>query len=143
MCSWLIETFHWFEVSLLKVCGFSYNGIAALCLMAMGDNVMKILITGGTGFIGSALTRSLTEQGYEVTVLSRNSDTVEKICGSGIKALNNLNQLKPEDSWQVIINLAGAPIFDARWSDARKQVIRDSRISLTRAAGCVYGPHDG
>jgi hypothetical protein len=93
---------------------------------------MKILITGGTGFIGSALTRSLTEQGYEVTVLSRNPDSVEKICGPGIKALNNLNQLKPEDTFQAIINLAGAPIFDARWSDARKQIIRDSRIGLTR-----------
>jgi hypothetical protein len=97
-----------------------------------GDGVMKILITGGTGFIGSALTRSLTEQGYEVTVLSRNPDSVEKICGPGIKALNNLNQLKPEDTFQAIINLAGAPIFDARWSDARKQIIRDSRIGLTR-----------
>jgi len=93
---------------------------------------MKVLITGGTGFIGSALTRSLTEQGYEVTVLSRNPDSVEKICGPGIKALNNLNQLKPEDTFHTIINLAGAPIFDARWSDARKQIIRDSRIGLTR-----------
>ena len=93
---------------------------------------MKILITGGTGFIGSALTRSLTEQGYEVTVLSRNPDSVEKICGPGIKALNNLNQLKPEDTFHTIINLAGAPIFDARWSDAHKQIIRDSRIGLTK-----------
>ena len=93
---------------------------------------MKILITGGTGFIGSALTRSLTEQGCEVTVLSRNRGSVEKICGSGIKALVNLNQLNTQDTYQVIINLAGAPIFDARWSDARKQIIRDSRISLTK-----------
>jgi uncharacterized protein len=93
---------------------------------------MKILITGGTGFIGSALTRSLTQHGHEVTVLSRDPGSVEKICGSGIKALNNLNQLSTQDSYQVIINLAGAPIFDARWSDARKQIIRDSRISLTK-----------
>jgi uncharacterized protein len=93
---------------------------------------MKLLITGGTGFIGSALTRTLSEQGYEVTVLSRNPNSVEKICGSGIQALNNLNQLKPDDTYQVIINLAGAPVFDARWSDTRKQVIRDSRISLTK-----------
>lgn len=93
---------------------------------------MKILITGGTGFIGSALTRSLIVQGWEVTVLSRNPDSVEKICGTGVKPLNHLNQLNPEDSFQVIINLAGAPIFAARWSDARKQIIRDSRISLTQ-----------
>ena len=94
--------------------------------------MMKVLITGGTGFIGRALTRSLSEEGCEVTVLSRNPGSVEKICGSGINALNNLSHLKPEDSYQVIINLAGAPIFDARWSDARKQVIRNSRISLTK-----------
>ena len=94
--------------------------------------MMKVLITGGTGFIGSALTRSLNGQGCEVTVLSRNPESVEKICGSGIKALNNLNQINPEDTYQVIANLAGAPIFDARWSDARKQIIRDSRINLTK-----------
>ncbi|MGZ8227363.1 MAG: TIGR01777 family oxidoreductase [Methylococcaceae bacterium] len=91
----------------------------------------KVLITGGTGFIGSALTQSLTKQGYAVTVLSRNPDSVEKHCGSGIKALGNLDKLQPEDSYEVIINLAGAPIFDARWSPARKQLIRDSRIKLT------------
>ncbi|MDD5321969.1 MAG: TIGR01777 family oxidoreductase [Methylococcales bacterium] len=92
---------------------------------------MKVLITGGTGFIGSALVRSLVEQGFEVTVLSRSPGSVEKICGSGICALGNLDQLGAEDTYQVIINLAGAPIFGARWSDARKQVIRDSRIGLT------------
>ena len=96
------------------------------------ESEMKILITGGTGFIGRALTQSLTAQGHDVTVLSRNLDAVEKMAVPGVKALNNLDQLKPEDSYQIIINLAGAPIFDARWSDARKQIIRDSRINLTR-----------
>lgn len=93
---------------------------------------MKILITGGTGFIGRALTQSLTRQGHDVTVLSRNINAVEKMAVPSVKALNNLDQLKPEDSYQIIINLAGAPIFDARWSDARKQTIRDSRINLTQ-----------
>lgn len=92
---------------------------------------MKALITGGTGFIGSALARSLTEQGYLVTVLSRTPGAVEKIFGPGIQALDNLAQLRPEDSYRVIINLAGAPIFGRRWSDARKQVIKASRIDLT------------
>lgn len=92
---------------------------------------MKVLITGGTGFIGSALARSLAEQGFEVTVLSRSPGSVEKICGQGIYALGNLDQLGPEDTYQVIINLAGAPVFGHRWSDARKQVIRESRIGLT------------
>ncbi len=92
---------------------------------------MKVLITGGTGFIGSALARRLSGDGYHVTVLSRNPESVTKTCGAGIDALGSLDQLKPEDSFQVIINLAGAPIFGARWSEARKKVIRDSRIGLT------------
>lgn len=93
---------------------------------------MKILITGGTGFIGRVLAQNLAKQGYEVTVLSRHPDTVEKICGPGIKALDSLDKLKQKDTYPVIINLAGAPIFDVRWSDARKQIIRDSRINLTK-----------
>ena len=92
---------------------------------------MKILITGGTGFIGSALTRSLLEQSYEVSVLSRNPDSVTKHCGSGVNALGNLQQIKADDSYEIVINLAGAPIFGALWTDARKKVIRDSRIGLT------------
>ena len=99
---------------------------------------MKILIKGGTGFIGSALTRSLIEQGYEVSVLSRNPDSVAKHCGPGVKALSNLQQIKVDDSYDIVINLAGAPIFGARWTDARKKVIRDSRIGLTEElVACV------
>ncbi|MDP3875676.1 MAG: TIGR01777 family oxidoreductase [Methylobacter sp.] len=92
---------------------------------------MNILITGGTGFIGGALINSLIEQGHTVTVLSRNPDKVAKLCGSGVTALTSLSQLNAEDRYQVIINLAGAPIVGARWSKARKQEIRDSRIGLT------------
>ena len=92
----------------------------------------KILITGGTGFIGKALIASLLAEGYEVTVLSRDINSVESICGVGIKAINSLEALKSEDTYPIVINLAGAPIFDARWSDARKQIIRDSRINLTQ-----------
>jgi len=92
---------------------------------------MNILITGGTGFIGSALAKSLTEQGHRITVLSRNPDKVAEICGPGVNALGSLSQLKAEDSYQVIINLAGAPLFDVRWTEDRKQLIRSSRIGLT------------
>jgi hypothetical protein len=99
---------------------------------------MNILITGGTGFIGSALAKRLVEQGHAVTVLSRSPGKVAQICGSGVNALNNLAGLKAEDSYQVIINLAGEPIFDARWSEARKRLIRDSRIGLTeQLVACI------
>lgn len=92
---------------------------------------MNILITGGTGFIGHVLTKSLIDQGHAVTVLSRNTDKVTQICGPGVNALGSLSQLKEEDSYQIIINLAGAPLVDVRWTEDRKQLIRASRIDLT------------
>jgi len=92
---------------------------------------MNILITGGTGFIGSKLTKSLIKQGHNVTILSRDPNKVSALFGSIVTALSDLQQLTPDSSYQVIINLAGAPIFDARWSEARKQLLRNSRIDLT------------
>jgi uncharacterized protein (TIGR01777 family) len=92
---------------------------------------MKVLITGGTGFIGSALTKSLVQQGHEVTVLSRNPHAIARRCGPGVKELSSLKRIQPDDHYHVIVNLAGAPIFDALWTEERKKLIRDSRIGLT------------
>jgi uncharacterized protein (TIGR01777 family) len=92
---------------------------------------MNILITGGTGFIGRALVCSLLKEHHKITALSRRPDTINKILGAEVATLSNLEQLTSEHHFHVIINLAGAPIFDCHWSDARKQVIRDSRIQLT------------
>ncbi len=92
---------------------------------------MNILMTGGTGFIGCALTKNLIAQGHAVTILSRNPGKVIPLCGSVVHTLGSLAELKTEDHYQVIINLAGAPIAEARWSEERKQLIRASRIDLT------------
>lgn len=92
---------------------------------------MKVLITGGTGFIGSALTRSLVQQGHQVTVLSRSPNTIAQRCGPGVGELSSLKLIQPDDHYQIIVNLAGAPIFDALWTEQRKKLIRDSRIGLT------------
>lgn len=99
---------------------------------------MNILMTGGTGFLGSALTTNLIKQGHVLTVLSRNPDKVAKICGPEVNAISSLGQLNQEDNYPIIINLAGTPIFDARWSESRKQLIRESRIGLTKQLlGCI------
>ena len=94
---------------------------------------MKILITGGTGFIGRALTKSLLNQAHEVSVLSRNPASVEKLFGHRVHSVNHFRQIDAETAFDVIINLAGAPIFGARWTQQRKKIIRDSRIGLTEA----------
>ncbi len=91
----------------------------------------KILLTGGTGFIGSALSKRLVAQNYKVTLLARHPETVGKLGLESVHVLGSLSELTSDDHFQVIINLAGEPIFDARWTDVRKQLIRDSRINLT------------
>lgn len=91
----------------------------------------KILITGGTGFIGQALCRHFSNQGADITVLSRTPEKVASVCGAKVKALDSLDHIDKQQNFNIIINLAGAGIFDARWTDARKQILRDSRIRLT------------
>jgi len=93
---------------------------------------MKIFLTGGTGFIGSALTERFLKEGYEVTILTRKTVRKER---EGVKFIrgNPLEKGKWQDEivkHDVIINLAGAPIF-RRWSSKYKRIIRDSRILTT------------
>ena len=93
---------------------------------------MKILITGGTGFIGSALVKKLLLQAHQITVLSRNAEKVREQFPDSVTALTDLQSLAVNSNFDVIINLAGAPIFDKRWTIKQKKIIRDSRIELTR-----------
>jgi len=96
---------------------------------------MNILITGGTGFVGSHLTKRLTEQGNQVTLLTRAIKPGHSL-PSGATFLEG-NPLQP-GPWQkavpdheAFINLAGASIF-SRWTEASKKEMRDSRILTTR-----------
>jgi hypothetical protein len=93
---------------------------------------MNILITGGTGLIGRALCRALLAEGHTLTVFSRHPESVAGKCGAGVNALASLDEWTPDRHFDAVINLAGEPIVDAAWSERRKQVLRDSRIALTR-----------
>jgi uncharacterized protein (TIGR01777 family) len=96
---------------------------------------MKVFMTGGTGFVGTYLSRELASQGHEVTILTRR----EKPPAPGAPGLSFVTGdptqegpwmgAVPEHDW--IITLAGATIF-SRWSSAYKQEIYDSRIRTTR-----------
>ncbi|MEO1885310.1 MAG: NAD-dependent epimerase/dehydratase family protein [Methylococcales bacterium] len=80
---------------------------------------MNVLITGGTGFIGSALCRRLLEDKHVVTVLTRHPDTIK----APLKSIVQLEQLKDELVFNSVINLAGESIANKRWSDKQKQRI--------------------
>ena len=92
----------------------------------------NILITGGTGFIGQKLCRVLSGEGYSVTVLSRRPDSVKKLCGQSVSALSSLDDLGEDVQLEAIINLAGAPVAEGRWSETRKELLIKSRTETTR-----------
>lgn len=91
---------------------------------------MKLLVTGGTGFIGRHFIQRRLLQGDEVVCLSRQPQKVAQLFGDQVDPITVL----PKDgSLQVdaVVNLAGEPIADKRWSEAQKHRLRDSRILLT------------
>jgi uncharacterized protein (TIGR01777 family) len=92
---------------------------------------MHILITGGTGLIGRRLCKILLAEGHELTVLSRNPASVRLKCGAAVHALASLAEWHPKLNFDAIINLAGEPIVDARWSGQRKGILWKSRVALT------------
>lgn len=93
----------------------------------------RILITGGTGFIGKVLCRELLSRGYQLTVFSRQpAADVLATCGR-VEAVGDLQQLRAHPGFDAVINLAGEGIAEKRWSEKRKQQLRDSRIGVTEA----------
>lgn len=89
---------------------------------------MRILITGGTGFIGRALSPRLAAAGHEVVLLSRQQ---QPQLPAGVTSFaTNLGELSA-DGFQAVVNLAGAPIGDARWTRSRKRLLIDSRVDTT------------
>lgn len=92
---------------------------------------MRILITGGTGLIGRHLCKALLAEGHELTVFSRKPETVPLKCGEGVHAMAALDEWQPELTFDAVINLAGEPIVDAPWTPQRKQMLWQSRVTLT------------
>ena len=89
---------------------------------------MRILITGGTGFIGQALCPRLAAAGHEVVLLSRQSKPrLPKGAATSVTALDALDA----GEFGGVINLAGEPIGDGRWTPARRKLLLDSRIQTT------------
>lgn len=91
-------------------------------------------MTGGTGFVGTYLSRELAQAGHSVTILTRRERPPSPIPGIGFLK-GDPTQQGPwtaavlEHDW--IINLAGASIF-TRWSEAHKKEIMESRVLTTR-----------
>mgnify|MGYP005992427093 CR=1 FL=1 len=92
---------------------------------------MNVLITGGTGLIGRKLVHALKQDNANITVLTRNSNKAVSILGSHISFIQKLS-LSCIENQDVVINLAGEPIANKRWSKGQKDKICYSRWNITK-----------
>lgn len=95
---------------------------------------MHIVVSGGTGFIGQALVEELARAGHDVVVLSRKPRLPGQ---SSIRYVEW--DARSAGSWHAevavadaVVNLAGEPIAEGRWTSARKRILVESRILATR-----------
>lgn len=98
---------------------------------------MKIVITGGTGFIGLPLVEALLQKGHDLTVLTRDPSkgslknvqyeawSLDNIDGPKLASLMN--------GKDAVVHLSGEPLAAGRWTEKRKREIMFSRINSTRA----------
>lgn len=92
---------------------------------------MRVLVTGGTGFLGDRLQRALAERGDEVIVLSRRAGKAKhatQVVWTPNEPGPWLDEVKKADA---VIHLAGAGIMDERWTDEHLRACRDSRVVPT------------
>ncbi|MDD7804251.1 MAG: TIGR01777 family oxidoreductase [Endozoicomonas sp. (ex Botrylloides leachii)] len=94
--------------------------------------MIKILVTGGTGFIGKQLVKALLAKKYSVTVISRQPAlSVMRQFSNNVLVLPSISAIDPATLFDAVINLAGEGIMDKRWTSQRKIVLENSRIGLT------------
>jgi uncharacterized protein (TIGR01777 family) len=97
---------------------------------------MQILITGGTGFIGSALVPELVRAGHRVWALTRQ----ERSEVGAVIYVRDLESITGDIDG--VINLAGASLAGRRWNDAYKAEIVSSRLEMTRSLGAYFSARD-
>jgi uncharacterized protein (TIGR01777 family) len=93
---------------------------------------MRILITGGSGFIGQRLCEKLAAAGHELLVVSRNPERAAQVLPDGADLRERVEDFA-DAAPEAIVNLAGEPIAEGRWTEAKKRRIIDSRVETTRA----------
>lgn len=93
---------------------------------------MNILITGGTGFIGSHLRTLLLQDGHLLTIVTRSPEKYKDETAKNQRFVSwDANLAAEMEKADVVINLAGASIFGKRWTEEVKEKIYSSRIECT------------
>ena len=90
-----------------------------------------VLVTGGTGFIGRRLVEVLVAAGHDVTVLTRDRAHAAAL-PAPLRIVTALDQIADDARLDAIVNLAGEPIADGLWTQAKRRRIVESRTEVTR-----------
>ena len=104
----------------------------------------QILLTGATGFVGDALLPALVNDEHSLVCLTRNRTKAAKrftALAASIRWITSVTEVEVMPN--SVINLSGEGIADSRWTDARKRVLRSSRITVTEQLVARLNALDG
>lgn len=93
---------------------------------------LNVLITGGSGLVGTALTALLLDKGYQVSHLGRSRTSKKDVKSYIWNIREGFVENDALESANIVVHLAGAGIADQRWTDSRKEIILQSRVQSTR-----------
>ena len=97
-----------------------------------------ILITGGTGFIGTRLVAALVGANHHVTVLTRDPRKAEGLANP-LRVISSLDTIQSDERFDAIINLAGEGVASGLWTAKKRARIIDSRTQMTGALDALIG----
>lgn len=104
----------------------------------MNHDPVRVLVTGGSGFVGRHLVPRLVEAGAQVTVLTRSPARAAGVL-PGVDLVSDPREAVRREP-AIVINLAGAGIADRPWSDVRRQELLSSRVAYTERLCEAFAP---
>ena len=113
------------------------DALAALALarisgrrpLDLGSPHLRLLVAGGTGFIGGGLLRRVLAGGHEVTVITRDPVRCALRFAGAVRGIASTDVLSHEERFDAIVNLSGAPVVGPLWTLARKRTLIESRLT--------------
>lgn len=104
------------------------------CERPHDDRILPaVLVTGATGFVGSALVEQLRRDGQRVIVLARDLVQARASFGAGVWVVDRLDAIPSETLIAAVVNLAGARVLGLPWTAARRRLLLSSRTDVTTA----------